>query len=376
MSSNEVTPRDAQRRLSRGSIFIDVRENNERELGYAEGSIHVPRAELEKNPAQYIPSKRTEVFLICQGGGRSSLAANALVLQGYYRAYSVMGGTSRWISEGFPVSKPNTEVDRDFYERYERHLQLPEMGAEKQRFLESSKILLVGAGGLGSPVGYYLAAAGIGCMRIVDDDVIERSNLQRQILHGNADVGLPKVYSAEMRLSALNPRTKIETVRERVTADNIDRLMQDIDVVVDGSDNFATRYLLNDACIKFQKPMIYGAVQRFEGQASVFTAGLHRGVAPCYRCLFPSPPSADNAPNCSEAGVLGVMPGLVGMIQATETIKVLLGLGEPLIGRLLQVDALTMKFRETRFFPDPDCAYCAYGKQFPGYIDYENFCSH
>ncbi|MGN6513397.1 MAG: ThiF family adenylyltransferase, partial [Lysobacteraceae bacterium] len=227
----------------------------------------------------------------------------------------------------------------------------------------------------GSPAGFYLAAAGVGTLRLVDDDVVDRSNLQRQILHADARIGLPKVESAAQALAALNPRTRVEAVRERVTSANVEALLEGVDVVVDGADNFPARYLLNDACVKLGKPLVYGAVHRFEGQVSVFDAGRARGVAPCYRCLFPEPPPPEAAPNCSEAGVLGVLPGVVGLLQATEAIKLLLGIGEPLRGRLLQFDALAMRFRETRLVPDPDCALCAPGRAFPGYIDYARFCA-
>jgi molybdopterin/thiamine biosynthesis adenylyltransferase len=234
---------------------------------------------------------------------------------------------------------------------------------------------MIGAGGLGSPAAFYLAAAGVGHLRIADDDVVERSNLQRQVLHIDADIGMPKVDSAETRLSALNPRIHVEAVAERVTSANVERLLEDVDVVLDGADNFPVRYLLNDACVKLGKPLVYGAVHRFEGQVSVFDAGRQRGVAPCYRCLFPEPPPPEAAPNCSEAGVLGVLPGVVGMLEATEVLKLLLHIGEPLAGRLLHFDALSMRFRETRLPPDPDCALCAPGRAFPGYIDYAAFCS-
>ena len=236
-------------------------------------------------------------------------------------------------------------------------------------------MLLVGAGGLGSPAAYYLAAAGIGHLRIADDDVVDRSNLQRQILHTDARIGMAKVESAAITLNALNPRTRIDAVAERVTSANVERLLDGVDVVIDGADNFPARYLLNDACVKLGKPLVYGAVHRFEGQVSVFDAGRHRGVAPCYRCLFPQPPPPDAAPNCAEAGVLGVLPGVIGLLQATEAIKLLLGIGEPLRGRLLQFDALAMRFRETRLGVDPHCPVCPPDRAFPGYVDYAAFCA-
>ena len=376
MGIREITPAEVQERLARGAIFIDVREEHERASGQAEGARGVAKAVLEADPLAYAPDPNAEVLLICQQGGRSLQAAQALQLAGYTNLVSVAGGTSRWIDERLPVVRPQLDADQlDFHERYSRHLLLPEVGVEGQRRLERSRVLVIGAGGLGSPSAYYLAAAGIGHLRIADDDVVDRSNLQRQILHADARIGLPKVDSAQATLSALNPRTHVEAIAERVTSANIDRLLEGVDIVLDGADNFPVRYLLNDACIKHGKPLVYGAVQRFEGQVSVFDAGRRRGQAPCYRCLFPEPPPPEFAPNCAEAGVLGVLPGVIGLLQASEVVKLLLEIGEPLTGRLLHFDALAMRFRETRLRPDPDCAVCAPGRAFPGYIDYQKFCS-
>lgn len=376
MGIREITPAEVQERLARGAIFLDVREAHERASGQAEGARGVAKAALEADPLAYAPDPNAEVVLICQQGGRSLKAAQALQLAGYTNLVSVAGGTSRWIDERLPVVRPQLDADQlDFHERYSRHLLLPEVGVEGQRRLERSRVLVIGAGGLGSPSAYYLAAAGIGHLRIADDDVVDRSNLQRQILHADARIGLPKVDSAQATLSALNPRTHVEAIAERVTSANIDRLLEGVDIVLDGADNFPVRYLLNDACIKHGKPLVYGAVQRFEGQVSVFDAGRQRGQAPCYRCLFPEPPPPEFAPNCAEAGVLGVLPGVIGLLQASEVVKLLLEIGEPLTGRLLHFDALAMRFRETRLRPDPDCAVCAPGKVFPGYIDYQKFCS-
>jgi len=311
--------------------------------------------------------------LICQSGARSLKAAQALDAAGYAQIASVEGGTTRWIAEGLPITQP--DVDTDFYDRYSRHLRLPEVGEAGQRRLEAARVAMVGAGGLGSPAAYYLAAAGVGTLVLADDDVVDRSNLQRQILHTDARIGIPKVESARLALSALNPRVIIEAFAERITAANVERLIADADVVIDGADNFPVRYLLNDACVKLRKPLVYGAVHRFEGQVSVYDAGRHRGEAPCYRCLFPEPPPPEAAPNCAEAGVLGVLPGVIGLLQATEAIKLILGIGEPLTGRLLNFDALAMRFRETRLRPDQDCIVCAPGREFPGYIDYARFCA-
>ena len=358
-----------------GAVLVDVREAHERAGGQAEGSLGISRAQLEMDPALRLPRRDAEILLICQGGARSLLAAQALDAAGYRNLSSVVGGTSRWLAEGLPVVKPVLDADEaDFNDRYSRHLRLPEVGVEGQRKLEASRVLMIGAGGLGSPAAFYLAAAGIGHLRIADDDVVDRSNLQRQVLHTDARIGEPKVASAKLTLNALNPRTRIEAVMERVTAANVERLLEGVDVVVDGADNFPARYLLNDACVKLAKPLVYGAVQRFEGQVSVFDAGRQRGHAPCYRCLFPEPPAPEFAPNCAEAGVLGVLPGVIGLLQATEVIKLLLGMGEPLVGRLLHFDALAMRFREMRLRPDPGCAVCAPDVPFPGYIDYQDFC--
>ena len=368
-----ITPVEALRRRHIGALLIDVREAHECAMGHAQDALCIAMAELQADPPAALPDRDVQVMLICQSGGRSLKVAETLVSAGYVNVASVQGGTSRWIVEGLPITKP--EGDVDFHERYSRHLRLPEVGMDGQRKLESARMLLLGAGGLGSPAAFYLAAAGIGTLRLVDDDVVDRSNLQRQILHTEASIGLSKVDSAANTLSALNPRTRIETIAERITSANVDRLLDGVDVVIDGADNFPVRYLLNDACVKHAKPLVYGAVHRFEGQASVFNAGRQRGVAPCYRCLFPEPPPPEAAPNCSEAGVLGVLPGVIGLLQATEAIKLVLGLGDPLCGRLLHFDALAMRFRETRLAPDPQCVVCAPGLPFPGYIDYAAFCS-
>ncbi len=376
MNIQERTPIEALDRQRHGAVLIDVREAHERALGMAAGARGVAMGELIANAAAFLPSADDEILLICQSGMRSQRTAEAMVAQGFSNVASIAGGTARWVAESLPLEMPDAgdDIDRDFAERYSRHLRLPQVGLEGQRKLEAARVLLVGAGGLGSPVAYYLAAAGVGMLRIADDDVVDRSNLQRQILHTEAGIGTPKVASAAIALSALNPRMTIEAMRERVSSANVERLLDGVDVVIDGADNFPARYLLNDACVKLGKPLVYGAVHRFEGQASVFDAGRHRGIAPCYRCLFPEPPSPENAPNCAEAGVLGVLPGVIGLIQATEAIKLILGIGMPLTGRLLQFDALSMRFRETRLFADPDCAVCTVGREFPGYIDYARFC--
>jgi molybdopterin/thiamine biosynthesis adenylyltransferase/rhodanese-related sulfurtransferase len=376
MGISEITPRQARELQQQGAILVDVREDHERAGGQAEGALGIAKAALEADPAAHLPSPQAPVLLICQSGRRSLASAQVLLQAGYPQVHSVAGGTSAWIAEGLPTVVPRLDpAQADFYERYSRHLRLPEVGEAGQRRLGQGRVLLVGAGGLGSPAAFYLAAAGVGHLRLVDDDRVDRSNLQRQILHTEAAVGMPKVESARERLLALNPTLDLEAVVERVSSANVEALLDGVDVVIDGSDNFPLRYLLNDACVKLAKPLVYGAVQRFEGQASVFDAGRQRGQRPCYRCLFPEPPPPQFAPSCAEAGVLGVLPGLVGLIQATEAIKLLLGVGQSLAGRLLQFDALGMQFRQLQLPPDPDCVVCAPGRAFPGYIDYAHFCA-
>ena len=372
MDVAELEPAEALQRQRLGALLVDVREAHERALGMAEGARGIALGELVEAPASLLDAN-ADILLICQSGTRSMRAAQALLEAGFARVASVRGGTERWRAEGLPMREP--QLDDDFSERYSRHLRLQDVGLEGQRKLEAARVLVVGAGGLGSPAAYYLAAAGVGTLRIADDDVVDRSNLQRQILHADARIGMPKVESAALALSALNPRTTIEALRERIVSTNVERILDGVDVVVDGADNFPARYLLNDACVKLGKPLVYGAVQRFEGQASVFDAGRHRGQAPCYRCLFPEPPPPEAAPNCAEAGVLGVLPGVIGLLQATEAVKLILGIGAPLTGRLLRFDALGMHFRETRLSPDPQCPVCAPGAVFPGYVDYAAFCA-
>lgn len=341
---------------AQGVVFIDVREAEEHALGMPENALAIPRAELELNAALHIKNTDTKVLLICGSGMRSIMAAQTLSTQGYKNIFNVLGGFQRWILEKLPLETSN--LDQDFTERYARHLRLPQVGIEGQKKLEQSHIVLVGAGGLGSPVAYYLAAAGVGNISIIDNDVVDKSNLQRQILHAEADIGFPKVDSAAASLRALNSRIKIHTIQERLTADNVQSVISNADVVIDGSDNFPTRYLLNDACVELAKPLIYAAVQGFSGQISLFDAGRHRGVAPCYRCLFPEAPSDEEAPNCAEAGVLGVLPGVMGLLQATEAIKIILNIGQSLSGRLLQFDALAMRFTELRIPVDSSCTAC------------------
>lgn len=369
----EINPEQARRLQQAGGLLVDVRDPDEHQLGIPQGALAVPRPMLEADPDKYL-RKDADILLCCGSGRRSMLAAEALASKGYSpdRLFSIAGGVSAWQAAGLAI---DSSEDADFLERYSRHLRLPQVGVKGQKKLEAARMLMVGAGGLGSPAGFYLAAAGVGFLRLVDDDRVDRSNLQRQILHTESRIGTAKVDSAMQSLSALNPRVRIEAVQTRLSADNVESLLADVDVVIDGADNFPTRYLLSDACVQLGKPLVYGAVHRFEGQASVFDAGRHRGTAPCYRCLFPEAPRAEDAPNCAEAGVLGVLPGIIGLLQATEAIKLVLGLGQSLSGRLLHFDALAMRFRETRLSADPDCPVCAPGRVFPGYREIEALCA-
>jgi sulfur-carrier protein adenylyltransferase/sulfurtransferase len=378
MSIERISPAEAVRRQRSGAVLIDVRETHEHACGHAADALCIARATLEAEPQATLPDRDADVLLICQLGGRSLRAAEALAVAGYTRLASVEGGFDRWISEGLPTVQPertDASVEPDFYDRYSRHLRLPEVGEAGQRKLRGARVAMVGAGGLGSPAAFYLAAAGVGTLVLADDDIVDRSNLQRQILHTEARIGMSKVASARVALAALNPQVNVELFEQRITTDNVEQLLDGADVVLDGADNFPVRYLLNDACVKLGKPLVYGAVHRFNGQVSVFDAGRQRGDAPCYRCLFPEPPPPEAAPNCSESGVLGVLPGVIGLLQATEVIKLILGLGVPLTGRLLRFDALAMRFRETRLSADPECAICAAGREFPGYIDYQQLCA-
>ncbi|MDO4708615.1 MAG: molybdopterin-synthase adenylyltransferase MoeB [Pseudomonadota bacterium] len=351
MEVKRLSVAQAQQRQQAGVRLIDIRSEAEQASGMAEGAEALSQDALLENPA-LLPAQQ-EILLICQRGFRSLQLAQHLQAQGFSVA-SVEGGTDAWQAAGLPMTP--ALFDADFLQRYSRQFRLPQVGIAGQKRLQNARITVVGAGGLGSPAAFYLAAAGVGHLRLVDADVVERSNLQRQILHVDAALGQPKVDSAKLRLAALNPKIHVEAVNARVDAGNVERLIADADVVLDGADNFPARHVLNDACIKLAKPLVYGAVERFHGQVSVFDAGRQPGIAPCYRCLFPEAPT--DAPNCAEAGVLGVLPGIIGLIQATEAIKLILGIGEPLTGRLLQLDALAMRFWQTRLRPDPECPAC------------------
>jgi sulfur-carrier protein adenylyltransferase/sulfurtransferase len=356
--TDSLSPNEARQRQLSGVPLIDLREAHEQALGMPEGAVPLPRSQLESDPAGVIAASDAEVMLICASGRRSGECAGLLASLGYSRVAQVEGGMQAWRAAGLPISLPQPER-LDFFERYSRHLRLSEVGESGQRKLQAATVVLVGAGGLGSPAAFYLAAAGVGRLRLLDADRIERSNLQRQILHTEARIGMSKVESARQSLSALNPGVAIEPLPLRLDAGNARELLAGADVVVDGSDNLATRYVVNDTCIDLHLPWVYGAVERFRGQVGVFDAGRQRGIAPCYRCLFPEPPAPEDAPSCSEVGVLGVLPGLVGLLQATEALKLILGIGQPLVGRVLTFDALDMRFRELGLSPDPACPACA-----------------
>ena len=367
----EVTPAQALAAQAQGGLLIDVREDAERTSGTPANALGLSRGFLELRIEQAETDRDRPIALLCGSGQRSLLAAESLVRMGYRQVSSVAGGFGRWKTEGLPISQPTLDVDA--IQRYARQLRLAQIGEAGQATLGSAKVVLLGAGGLGSPAALYLAAAGVGQLTLIDDDVVERSNLHRQIIHADARVGMAKTESARIALQALNPRVRIVIHNERLQADNVERLLAGHDVLVDGADNFPARYLLTAASLRLKLPMVYGAVERFSGQVSVFDP--RREDSPCYRCLFPEPPPAADAPNCSEAGVLGVLPGVVGLLQATEALKLLLGLGESLVGRLLNFDALDMRFREIRLARDPDCPGCGTASVFSGYEDIVRFCA-
>ncbi len=335
------------------ALFVDVREADEYAQGALPGALHLPRGLLELQVEGRVPDKDRKIIVYCAGGTRSALAAQALGQLGYSDVASMAGGFNKWKDEGRDWAAPRT-LDAAQRNRYQRHLLLPEIGEEGQQRLLGSKVLLLGAGGLGSPAALYLAAAGVGTIGIVDMDVVDSSNLQRQILHNLDRIGERKVDSAKKTLTAMNPDVDVVTYDVRLGAGNVLEIIDSYDVIVDGTDNFPTRYLVNDAALVKRIPVVHGSIFRFEGQATVFYP--YKG--PCYRCLVPEPPPAELAPSCAEAGVLGVLPGIIGSIQAVEAIKLLLELGEPLVGRLLAYDALEQTFRTFKIRRDPACPAC------------------
>ncbi len=350
----EVDTAEAEEAIARpATVLLDVREPDEYDQGAVPGAIHIPRGHLESQVESKVVDKDAPVVIYCAGGTRSAFAADTLTQLGYTDVVSVVGGFNKWKNEGRDWSVPKT-LTPDQRNRYQRHLLLPEVGETGQQKLLDSKVLLLGAGGLGSPAALYLAAAGVGTIGIIDMDVVDESNLQRQILHNMDRIGDRKVDSAKKTLTLINPDVNVVTYDVRLGADNVLDIIDGYDVIVDGTDNFPTRYLVNDASLLKKIPVVYGAIFRFEGQASVF----HPYEGPCYRCLLPEPPPAEMAPSCAEAGVLGVLPGIIGSIQAMEAIKLLLGLGDPLRGRLLAYDALEESFRTFKVPRDPDCPAC------------------
>jgi molybdopterin/thiamine biosynthesis adenylyltransferase/rhodanese-related sulfurtransferase len=379
--TKQVSLEELKRRIEAGEkmTLLDVREKDEWRGGYIPGAVSLPRGFLEIQAEQKLPDKNAKIVAYCAGGTRSALAAATLAQLGYTNVETANPGFVRWKDLGYPVELPPELTDSQ-RERYSRHILLPEVGEAGQAKLLKSKVLLLGAGGLGSPAAMYLAAAGVGTIGIADADVVDMSNLQRQIIHSMKWVGKPKVESAAAFIADLNPDVKVVPYKERVTKENVERLFADYEVIVDGTDNFPTRYLVNDASVWMGKPVSHGSIFRFDGQVTTFMpekAAKKLGVAagPCYRCLYPEPPPPHLAPSCQEAGVLGILCGIIGTLQATEAIKILLGRGNTLTGRLLTYDSLKMKFRELKLRHDPKCPVDGEHPTIKSYIDYEGFCA-
>jgi len=351
--------------------LLDVRESDEYRAGYIPGAVHVARSYLEMQVEQKLPDRSAEIVIYCAGGTRSAFAAKTLQELGYTNVHSANPGFVRWKDLKYPVEEP-TRLTEAQLDRYSRHILLPEVGEAGQVKLLKSKVLLLGAGGLGAPAAVYLAAAGVGTIGLVDADTVDASNLQRQIVHATSRIGMAKVDSAEIALKDLNPDVNIVKYKERLLSDNVDRIFgAGWDAIIDGCDNFPTRYLVNDASLFHKVPVIHGSIFRFEGQVTTFMPW----VGPCYRCLYPEPPPAHLAPSCAEAGVLGILPGIVGTLQATEAIKLILGRGNPLVGRLLTYDSLGMTFRTLKLRRDKACPACGENPTITKYIDYEGFCA-
>lgn len=358
-----INPSALKKKMGKVKL-LDIREESELLDGKISNAIHIPRGFLELRIEQLVPSRDEEIVVYCAGGTRSILATESLIEMGYTNVSSLGGGIKGWKDAGEKieaVEKPNSL----YQQRYGTQMRLPQVGEDGQKKLSDAKVLIVGAGGLGSPVAYYLAAAGVGSIGLIDDDVVDVSNLQRQILHTADRVGIPKVDSAQMTLKNLNPTIQINTYKMRLNASNVDEILPLYDIVVDGCDNFETRFLVNDACLKHKKLNVHGSIFWFEGQATVFCSP----EGPCYRCLYPVPPSADMAPNCAEAGVLGVLPGTIGLIEATEVIKLILGIGKNLIGRLIVYDSLEMEFQELNIRKNSECEACSH----PENIKYQSY---
>ena len=372
VGTREIEPEEARERLDEpdAPLLLDVRTDQERSTSYIPGSIHLPMAEVETRIGELEPNTSRPILTYCATGRRSLDILPTLAALGYEDGASIAGGIVAWQARGYPTESPSA-LDDEKLARYSRHLLIPEVGIKGQERLLETSILLIGAGGLGSPAALYLAAAGVGRIGIVDDDRVDASNLQRQVLHSTAELGESKAESARETIEDLNPDVDVVTYEERLTSENIDRILSDgWELVVDGADNFPTRYLLNDASVWHGIPVVHGSIYRFEGQATVFKP--YEG--PCYRCLFPQPPPPELAPSCAEGGVLGVLPGVIGSLQANEAIKLALEIGEPLIGRLLLFDALTTSFSEVKVRRDPSCPVCGENPTITEYIDYADFC--
>ena len=350
--------------------LVDVRERDEWDEGHIPGAVHIPRGYLESRAESALPDRERPVIVYCASGARSAFGAKALEELGYATVSSLAGGYNDWKRNGLPSELP-VALEPSKRKRYSRLLLIPEVGESGQLKLLGGRILLVGAGGLGSPASLYLAAAGVGRLGLVDADVVDETNLQRQIVHSTQSLGEPKVDSARRTLEALNPDVEVKTYRERLTSENIDRILgEGWDVIVDGADNFPTRYLVNDASVWHGVPVVHGSIFRFEGQVTVFKPG----EGPCYRCLFPQPPPPELAPSCAEGGVLGVLPGIIGSLQANEALKLVLGIGESLVGRLLLFDALEASLTEVALGRDPACPVCGDNPSITEYVDYVEFC--
>ncbi len=366
----EVTASEAAARAD-APFFLDVRERDEWEEGHIPGAVWIPRGHLESRVEQAVADRERPIVVYCAGGSRSAFAAKTLEELGYENVVNLAGGYTDWKRSGFPTQLPRTLAPEQ-HARYSRHLLIPEVGEEGQLKLLDARVLLVGAGGLGSPASLYLAAAGVGKLGIVDADVVDASNLQRQVIHSTDRLGEPKVASAKRTLQALNPDVEVAGYEERLTSENVDRILgEGWDVIVDGADNFPTRYLVNDASVWHGIPVVHGSIYRFEGQVTVFKPG----DGPCYRCLFPTPPPPELAPSCAEGGVLGVLPGIIGSLQANEALKLALGVGDPLVGRLLLFDALETSFTEVSLRRDPACPVCGDSPTITEYVDYVEFCA-
>jgi molybdopterin/thiamine biosynthesis adenylyltransferase len=373
----EIDPSAVHELIGNGVAIIDVRETEELVSGQLPGAKHVPRGYLESRIEGVVPDRGQRVVLYCASGNRSALAAHTLADElGYEHVESMTGGITLWKDRGYEVEVPKA-LSAEQRDRYSRHLLLPEVGEEGQRKLLEARVLLLGAGGLGSPTALYLAAAGVGTLGIVDNDVVDLSNLQRQVIHDTQRIGMPKVDSAEQSIKALNPDVEVVTYQTRLDASNIMEIITGWDIIVDGVDNFPTRYLLNDASVRLQIPVVSASILGFEGQLSVFKP--YEG--PCYRCLFAEPPPAELAPSCGANGVLGVLPGTMGLLQATEVIKLIVGAGDPLIGRLLRYDALEATTQVFKFRRDPECPICSRppdaitDEEMGVFPDYEAFCA-